>query len=130
MARVIYKSYFLNVMTTARDTIVDALDIESFVLCTGGLKAPNMTAQGNALGPSIKIISSPERASHTSCARLVSPFQGVSSGGLISQGVALGFHVIALSARDVVGHDELQTRPEITSTPETWLDSFAANGNP
>lgn len=37
-------------MTTARDTIVDALDIESFVLCAGGPKAPNMTAQGNALG--------------------------------------------------------------------------------
>ena len=37
-------------MTTARDSIVDAMDIESFVLCAPGLKAPNMTAQGNALG--------------------------------------------------------------------------------
>jgi hypothetical protein len=37
-------------MTTAHDTIVDALDIESFRLRERGLKAPNMTAQGNALG--------------------------------------------------------------------------------
>ena len=51
-----------TIMTTARDTIVEALNIETFMLCERGLKAPNMTAQGNALGLDVKIISSPERA--------------------------------------------------------------------
>ena len=49
-------------MTTARDTIVDALDIERFALCVCGPKALNMIAQGNALGPVAEINSSPERA--------------------------------------------------------------------
>jgi len=49
-------------MTTARDSIVDALDFESFMPCERGLKALNMTAQGNALGPGVKITFSPERA--------------------------------------------------------------------
>lgn len=106
-------------MTTARDTIVDALDIESFVLCGRGLKAPDMTAQGNALGSGIKIISSPERAAQNSRANFVVPFQGTSSFDFVFRGVAPGCHVIALSARNTVGRDELQTRPEITNTPET-----------
>jgi len=49
-------------MTTARDSIVDALDFESSMLRQRGLKALNMTAQGNALGPGVKITFSPERA--------------------------------------------------------------------
>ncbi len=98
-------------MTTARDTIVDALDIESFVLCAGGLKAPNMTAQGNARGSGTQKISSPERATQTSRVRFVSPFQGLNLFlGYESQGVALGYHVIALSARKT-NHRDLN-RPE------------------
>jgi hypothetical protein len=97
-------------MTTARDTIVDALDIESFVRCAGGLKALNMTAQGNALGVPFKNISSPERAAQTSREHFVLPFQGVSSGDFISRGVAPGCLVIALSARNACGCDKSQTR--------------------
>jgi hypothetical protein len=51
-----------KIMTNAGDLIVDALEIESFMPCERGLKAPNMTAQGNALGPGVKITFSPERA--------------------------------------------------------------------
>jgi hypothetical protein len=117
-------------MTTARDTIVDALDLESFVLCAGGLKAPNMTAQGNALGLAVKNISSPERAAQTSRTRLVSPFQGVNLFlGYESRGVAPGYHVIALSARDADRLEKFQTRLFQTRL-ELVLDTGIANGNP
>jgi hypothetical protein len=122
-------------MTTARDTIVDALDIESFVLCAGGLKAPNMTAQGNALGLSVKNISSPERAAQTSRDRLVSPLQGVKFfWGYESQGVALGYHVVALSARDPDAQKNYERGFKLgwklSSQPGTWLDILDTGTTP
>ncbi len=64
-----------------------------------GLKARNMIAQGNALGLPVQIFSSPERAKQNWCDRFVAPLQGWRSFGLHTQGVALGCHVNALSAR-------------------------------
>jgi hypothetical protein len=63
-----------------------------------GLKACNMIAQGNALG----------NRAQTDCAlkgqnktvRVVSPFQGLNGFERQTQGVALGCHVVALSARN------------------------------
>jgi hypothetical protein len=88
-------------MTTTRDTIAGALYIERFALCARGPKAQNMTAQGNALGTNAQIESSPERAAQKSDTRIVTPLQGALCG-FDSRGVAPGFHVIALSARDAV----------------------------
>ena len=87
-------------MTTARDTIAGALDIERFALCARGPKAQNMTAQGNALGTNAQIESSPERAVQISGTRFVAPPQGALLCDFDTRGVAPGCHVIALSARD------------------------------
>ena len=110
-------------MTTARDTIVDALDIESFKLCAGGPKAPNMTAQGNALGINAQTISSPERALQNSRGRFVAPLQGALFCGLDSRGVAPVYLVVALSARDVAGCEKF--RPH-----ESQLKSGFGRGTP
>ena len=115
-------------MTTARDTIVDALDIESFVLCAGGPKAPNMTAQGNALGKNAQTISSPERASQNSRECFVAPLQGALFCGLISRGVAPDYHVIALSARDKTGTEKFWARLANTNPPGIRSGIFDANG--
>ncbi len=122
-------------MTTARDTMVDALDLESFVLRAGGLKALNMTDQGNALGLPVKNIPSPERAAQTSCVLFVSPFQGLNLFlGYESQGVALGYHVIALSARDVGARENYERGfklgRKLPTRPGTRLDIRTANGKP
>jgi hypothetical protein len=61
-----------------------------------------MTAQGNALGLVAKKISSPERAAQKSGAGFVAPFQGALFCDFVFRGVAPGFHVVALSARDAV----------------------------
>ncbi len=90
-------------MMTARDEIVDALGIKNFVFRAPGLKAPNTIAQGNALGLVAQFISSPERAGQKSRVHFVVPLQGTLFFGFVSQGVALGCHVIALSARDETG---------------------------
>jgi hypothetical protein len=79
-----------------------------------GLKARNKKAQGNALGIGARIIHSPERARQKSRDRFVLPFQGASSYGFVSQGVALGYHVIALSARDEADTNIFQTRQKIS----------------
>jgi len=51
-----------------------------------------MKAQGNALGVDFTKNASPERATQP-----VSPFQGLPVGLIrLSQGVALGFHVVPL----------------------------------
>jgi hypothetical protein len=85
-------------MTTPRDTIVDALDIEKFALCARGPKAQNVTAQGNALGVCAQNISGPERAAQKSRARFVAPLQGALFCDFVSRDDAPGFHVVALSA--------------------------------
>ena len=64
-----------------------------------GLKARQMTAQGNALGKAIQFKFCPERAIQKRNPPVVLPFQGVFAFGCSSQGVALGCHVLALSAR-------------------------------
>jgi hypothetical protein len=65
----------------------------------GGLKAQNMKAQGNALGKVTATIPSPARASQNHYHSFVLPFQGKCPLARQTQGVALGYHVIALSAR-------------------------------
>ena len=115
-------------MTTARDTIVDALDIESFGLCAGGPKAPNMTAQGNALGINTQTISSPERASQNSRGRFFSPLQGASFCGLVSRGVAPVCPVIALSARDKTATEKFWARLANTNPLGIQSGIFDANG--
>ena len=64
-----------------------------------GLKARNMKAQGNALGKATVIIPSPERAAQSPWYSSVLPFQGKCRVARQTQGVALGCHVVALSAR-------------------------------
>jgi len=64
-----------------------------------GLKARNMKAQGNALGKATVMIPSPERASQNPWCSVVLPFQGKGRVARQTQGVALGCHVVALSAR-------------------------------
>ena len=115
-------------MTTARDTIVDALDLESFVLCAVGPKAPHMTAQGNALGINAKIISSPERALQNSRGRFFAPLQGASFWGLISRALAPGYPVIALSARDKTATEKFWARLANTNPLGIRSGIFDANG--
>jgi hypothetical protein len=67
-------------------------------LCLG-LKARNNEAQGDALGLSAQIISSPDRAQQKWVKCFVVPLQGTSFWGFVSQGVALGCLLTALSAR-------------------------------
>jgi len=69
-----------------------------------GLKARNMKAQGNALGKATGMIPSPERASQNPWYSSVLPFQGKCRMARQTQGVALGFHVVALSARQDTKH--------------------------
>jgi hypothetical protein len=76
-----------------------------------GLKARHMTAQGNALGVASRLVSSPERAAQNSRRHFVLPFQGVSGSGRFTQGVALGCHVIAPSARRNCGVEKIYLPP-------------------
>ena len=91
-------------MMNGRNEIAHASGIENFAFRSPGLKAPNTTAQGNALGMFAAIISSPERAAQNSRDRFVVPLQGTSFCGFVTQGVALGYHVIAPSAREADGN--------------------------
>ena len=68
-----------------------------------GLKARNMIAQGEALGKADVMVLRPERALQKLCDSFVLPLQGKYPIGRQTQGVALGFHVAALSARNTVG---------------------------
>jgi hypothetical protein len=73
----------------------------NFTLPNYRLKACEMTAQGNALGDSTPFILCPEGALPKPQPAMVLPFQGMSVFGFGSQGVALGCHVVALSARQI-----------------------------
>jgi len=69
-----------------------------------GLKARNMKAQGNALGKATVLIPSPERAAQNPWYSFVLPFQGKCHVARQTQGVALGYRVVALSARQDARH--------------------------
>jgi hypothetical protein len=79
--------------------LCDVDDVLTDGLIGRGLKARDMKAQGNALGLPAPIFLSPERAKQKWRDCLVAPLQGASFFGFVSQGVALGCHVNALSAR-------------------------------
>ena len=80
---------------------VDGVLTDGLIRC--GLKARHRTAQGNALGSIHPRRLHPERGQQNPRHAVVSPFQGWRFFGAYTQGVALGCHVIALSARKTHG---------------------------